>query len=190
MFWTLLGYTVKKFVLVHQTVSPCERVGSEDETMSDYHLVLSLVSESDLAHGESGTETTTQDQSSTWPVQDCSMIVFALCVVLAGLIASNCWKMKSWESRKSFKNEEVWQWWIYVISAKFPTTYVVWVMAGFWTAIVAFSSFHYLCHRKSIHENDFRANHTQRRCRHIQSHHHGLIHCQWGRFPKAKCWGL
>ena len=188
MFWTLLGYTVKKFVLVHQTVSPCERVGSEDETMSDYHLVLSLVSKSDLAHGGSGTETTTQEQSSTWPVQDCSMIVFALCVVLAGLVASNCWKMNAWESR--IKNEEVWQWWICVITAKFSTTYVVWVMTGFWTATVVFSSFRYLCHRKSIHENDFRASHTQRRRGHIQYHHHGLIHCQWGGVSKTKYWGL
>ena len=32
--WTLLGYTgaKAKFDLVHQTTSPCERVGSGDET--------------------------------------------------------------------------------------------------------------------------------------------------------------
>ena len=50
IFWTLLGYTVakaptsKKFDLVHQTFSPCERVGSGDESsLSSSHKTMLLL---------------------------------------------------------------------------------------------------------------------------------------------------
>ena len=50
IFWTLLGYTVakaptsKKFDLVHQTFSPCERVGSGDKSsLSSSHKTMLLL---------------------------------------------------------------------------------------------------------------------------------------------------